>query len=199
MKKDIAFEEYKIIVGKRIKQARLMAEFKTIKDFNIKVPQWAESRMGNYEIGHSLPKPLDIHLIAKITGTNPCWITFGMGSIRATSRDLQAIRHQNLVYFLDQLPASDHGELRKSAKLKKAELNLLKSNPFLKLTDTVCRRFEKYFEKRKGWMDEQHIDADGLCQFFPEDLRELMTIFSELESSDKSKLLNIAKIFVNTK
>ncbi|MCP4403609.1 MAG: hypothetical protein GY801_40680 [bacterium] len=69
------------------------------------------------------------------------------------------------------------------------------NNPFLKLTDTVCRKIERHLGKRKGWMDEQQIENDGLCDFFPDDIREIMMIYSNLEPKGRSLFLELSRTF----
>lgn len=75
-----------------------------------------------------------------------------------------------------------------SALLKKLD------NPFKKIGDRPARCFERALGKRKGWLDEQHIDYDPVCGQFPDDMREMMTIYSELPEAEREKLLNIARI-----
>ena len=91
-----------IKIGQRIKQARQMAGLKTAAQLLEKIPEWGKSRLGNYEAGISLPSPDDVMLIAHATKSSPCWIMFGSGPIRASGRDTQAIRHQNLSILIEQ-------------------------------------------------------------------------------------------------
>jgi len=44
-------------------------------------------------------------------------------------------------------------------------------------------------------VDEQHVESDPVCAAFPGDLREIMAIYSNLESEDRDKLLKIARVF----
>lgn len=185
--------EYKKILGGRIRQARLMAGFERIGDLSEHFSDWSEGRLGNYENGTSIPNPLDIMKIAKATDTSPCWIMFGLGSIRSVSRDIQAVRHQNLTQLYEKLTKSEQVALRNAIKLKPTEINNHLNNPFLRLTSTLCRKIERHLSKEKGWMDEQQIDNDGLCDFFPDDLREVMTIYSELNTSGRAFFLEMAR------
>ena len=184
-------------IGNRIKQARKMAGFTTASQLNEHLEDWSASRLGNYEAGISIPSPDDIERIARITGSSPCWITFGIGPIRATSRDVQAIRHQNLTFVVDQIKETPT-KLRlllKELGVSRNKLEELLDNPFTPIIDRYARRCEKVLKKHKGWMDEQHVESDPLCMNFPEDIRELMSIYSELNVDDRNKLLNIARIF----
>lgn len=186
-------------IGARLKQVREMAGYKTQQDLNDVLKKkygWSNSRLGNYEAGYSKPGPEEITIIAKITDSSACWIMFGTGPIRSSERDLQAIRHQNLDLTVAKLK-DETGKYR--AFLEKAETNdnaLSKyiDNPFRKIGDRQSRKFERALGKRKGWMDEQHVDNDPVCSQFPEDMRELMSIYSELDTADKNKLLEIARV-----
>jgi transcriptional regulator with XRE-family HTH domain len=184
-------------IGNRIKQARKMAGFDTAAQLNEHLLDWSASRLGNYEAGISTPAPDDIERIAIITGSSPCWITFGIGPIRASSRDLQAIRHQNLSFLVKELtktPAKLRSLLQ-TLGISRKKIDELIDNPFTQIQDRYARRCEQYLKKTKGWMDEQHVESDPLCMNFPEDLRELMSIYSELNIDDRKRLLEIAKVF----
>lgn len=191
----ISFEDYKKILGMRVKQAREMAKFETRDKFTAHFPEWSKSRLANYENGVSAPNYLEILKISKVTGTNPCWIAFGIGSIRSHSRDIQAIRYQNLTHLCEKLSSDKFKELRVAIKIKPSGLKNHLKNPFLKLTDSLCRKIESHLGKVKGYMDEQQIDNDGMCDFFPDDLRKMMMIYSSLDEKNKTMLLNIGNMF----
>lgn len=190
-----SLQEYKNIVGSRIRQARQMAGFDTIASLADQFPEWGVSRLGNYENGTSLPNPLDIKRIAKETGTSPCWITFGIGTIRSAARDIQAVRHQNLTHSYEKLSKAGQAGFRSAVEFKPVEIKQYLTNPFLKLTDTLCRKIERHLGKPKGWMDEQQIDNDGLSNFFPDDIRELMMIYSGLDGKGRDLFLELARTF----
>jgi len=182
-----------IQIGQRIKQARRMAGFNTAAQLLEKIPDWGPSRLGNYEAGISLPSPDDVKLIAEKTDSSPCWIMFGSGPIRASGRDTQAIRHQNLVVTFEQA-RSQRGQLTpflKAIGLSRKKLNEHIANPFLVITDRLVRRCEQYLKKQKGWMDEQHVETDPVCASFPEEMRRLMMIYSELPSKERQRLLRV--------
>ncbi len=189
--------EFKKIVGNRIRQARKMAGFKTLSSLTSLIDGWSESRLGNYENGTSLPNPLDIKQIAKLTETNPCWISFGIGSIRSTKRDKQAIRHQNLAQILENLTETELTNFTIRINLPRKILFEYINNPFLEIDDQLASSVEASLEKRDGWMDEQHIENDGLSNFFPDDLREIMMIFSNMKAESKTLLLDLAKTLQN--
>jgi hypothetical protein len=85
--------------------------------------------------------------------------------------------------------------LLQSLGISHKKLNELIDNPFTAIQDRYARRCEKFLKKPRGWMDEQHVESDPLCMNFPPDLRELMSIYSELNETDRNKLLQIAKVF----
>ena len=184
-------------IGQRIKQARRMAGCDTAAQLLEQIPDWGQSRLGNYEAGISLPSPDDVKVIAEKTGSSPCWIMFGSGPIRASGRDTQAIRHQNLVATFEQARAQ-RGQLTpllKAIGLSRKKLDEHITNPFLVLTDRLVWRCEQYLKKQKGWMDEQHVETDPVCASFPEDMRRLMMIYSELPAEERQRLLRVIEAF----
>jgi len=186
-----------IKIGQRIKQARKMAGFNTAAQLLEKIPAWGTGRLGNYEAGISQPSPEDISLIASLTDSSPCWIMFGAGPIRATGRDMQAIRHQNLCNTIDS-QRKIKGSLNKLLKvigLSRHKLLQHIDNPFLKIADRTCRKIERQQKLPVKWMDEQHVESDPLCIAFPEDMRRIMQIYSNLDKNNRSKLLEIAEVF----
>ena len=174
----------------RIKLARRMAGLETQAALLKLIPQWKASRLGNYEAGVSTPGPDDILLIAGATDTSACWLMFGLGPIRPSARDLQAIRHQNLTRLAEQvaIPA-----LAKGLKLSQKKLNEHLDNPFLPIEDKLARGCERVGDHRQGWMDEQHVEDDPLCMAFPEDMRELMMLYSGLGGSQRQIVLSTMK------
>lgn len=189
-----------IKIGQRIKQARRMAGFDSAAQLIETIPDWGASRLGNYEAGISLPSPDDVRLIARATDASPCWIMFGSGPIRASGRDTQAIRHQNLVTTVE-LIQSERGQLTrflKSLGISRKKLDAYLANPFQPIPDRLVRRCEKYLHKPLAWMDEQHVETDPVCASFPEDMRRLMMIYSELPEAERQRLLRLVEVFAET-
>jgi transcriptional regulator with XRE-family HTH domain len=189
-----------IKIGQRIKQARRMAGLDSGAQLIEKIPDWGASRLGNYEAGISLPSPDDVKLIAQATGTSPCWIMFGSGPISSSGRDTQAIRHQNLVATIEQIQ-SRRGQLTRLLKIlgiSRKKLDEYLANPFQPIPDRLVRRCEKFLNKPPTWMDEQHVETDPVCASFPEDMRRLMMIYSELPAAERRRLLRIVEVFVET-
>lgn len=179
----------------RIKLARKMAGLDTQASLVERIPGWKPSRVGNYEAGVSIPGPDDMLLIAKATDSSPCWLMFGLGPIRPNERDQQAIRHQNLTRLAEQAQQKKGGvvALAKSLRLSQKALREHRDNPFLPIDDALARRCERVAKRRRGWMDEQHIEDDPLCMAFPEDMRELMMIYSGLLPEQRSLVLETVR------
>lgn len=169
-----------ITIAARIKMARKMAGLNTQAALLNKVPEWSASRLGNYEAGISMPGPDDVLKIAEATNSSPCWLMFGLGPIRPDHRDLQAIRHQNLSNGYTEIKQDQQAVKRflKGVRLGQDALDTLLDNPFEPISDDLARLFEKHFKYHTGWMDEQHVEHDPLCLSFPDDIRELMTLYS---------------------
>ncbi|MCP3663396.1 MAG: helix-turn-helix transcriptional regulator [Gammaproteobacteria bacterium] len=186
-----------VLIGQRIKQARKMAGMDTADSLLANIPEWKRSRLGNYEAGISMPSPDDVQLIATATSSSPCWIMFGAGPIRATGRDQQAIRHQNLIAIGEEAGSSRKlTSLLKALGISRKKLDAHLANPFLALTERMMRKCEKYLSKPNGWMDEQHIENDPLCSSFPDDMRELMSLYSNLDESNRELMLRLARCIV---
>jgi hypothetical protein len=186
-----------IKIGKRIAQARKMAGFKTAKDFRKKLPRWPENRLSWYEAGYSMPHPNHVETIARITGTSACWIMFGLGPIRSGERDLQAVRHQNLVFLFREAQkegAESFSGLLNGMKLEARQMADYIDNPFKHIGERLARSIEKASGRQQRWLDEQHVESDGLCGSFPDDLRELMTIYSELGGKSRMLLIEMARL-----
>lgn len=177
----------------RIKLARRMAGLDTQATLLQLIPEWKPSRLGNYEAGVSTPGPDDILLIARATDTSACWLMFGLGPIRPSARDLQAIRHQNLSRLAEQI---DIPNLSGTLKLPQKKLREHLDNPFLPIEDDLARQCEQAGKHRSGWMDEQHVEDDPLCMAFPEDMRELMMLYSGLEESNRQVVLATMKSLI---
>ncbi|MCP3869486.1 MAG: DNA-binding protein [Gammaproteobacteria bacterium] len=185
-----------IKIGKRIAQARKMAGFKTAKALRQKLPEWPENRLPWYEAGYSMPHPADIEIIARITDTSACWIMFGLGPIGSGERDLQAVRHQNLVFLFRE--ASDTSAENQTAFLSMLRLEAEKlaeyiNNPFKHIGERLARMIEKAGVRPRKWLDEQHVESDGLCGSFPDDLRELMTLYSEMDGKGRAMFIAMGR------
>lgn len=178
-------------IAARIKMARKMAGLNTQAALLKLIPEWSASRLGNYEAGISMPGPDDIVKIAEATNSSPCWLMFGLGPIRSDQRDLQAIRHQNLSNCFWEIRQDKAALTRflKATQLAQGDLNMLLENPFEAISDELARRFDKHLKHPPGWMDEQHVEHDPLCLSFPDDIRELMTLYSSAKAELRPLML----------
>ena len=50
-------------------------------------------------------------------------------------------------------------------------------------------------KKPIGWLDQQHVESDPVCAAFPEDMREVMEIFSGLSDEKREMFLKVAQVF----
>ena len=184
-------------IGQRIKQARRMAGFDTAAQLLAHITDWGTGRLGNYEAGISLPSPDDVKTIASVTGSSPCWIMFGLGPIRPTGRDVQAIRHQNFIYIVESCKSQQSTLTRflKAIGLPRKKVEEHINNPFLNISDRIASNCEKFYKKPSGWLDEQHIEADPVCAAFPEDMRLVMEVYSGLSDEKRKLFLQIAEVF----
>jgi len=184
-------------IGQRIKQARKMAGFDTAAQLLENIPDWGTGRLGNYEAGISMPSPDDVKTIAKVTNASPCWIMFGIGPIRATGRDTQAIRHQNFVAIFERSKTTRGSMPRFLAAIglsrKKADEHI--TNPFFTIPDRIARKCERFAKNPVGWMDEQHVESDPVCAAFPDNMRRVMEIYSNLPGDRRKMFLQIAEVF----
>ncbi len=68
-------------IGKRIRQARLMARETNSRDLSIRLG-WSGGRIHNYEIGLSTPGVDETLQFCEVVGVDPSWITYGVGAPR---------------------------------------------------------------------------------------------------------------------
>ncbi len=179
----------------RIKLARKMADLPTQASLLERIPGWKPSRLGNYEAGISTPGADDMLLIAAATGVSACWLMFGQGPIRPNERDQQAVRHQNLVHAMAGIE-QDTERLDRTVKRLRISRKRLREhldNPFLPISDELSGRLEQLLGAAVGWFDEQHVEHDPLFLSFPEEMRELMMIYSELPAPQRAVLLATAR------
>jgi hypothetical protein len=93
---------------------------------------------------------------------------------------------------------SQRGQLAlflKAIGLSRKKLDEHITNPFLTIPDRLARRCEQHLKKQKAWMDEQHVETDPVCASFPEDMRRMMIIYSELPAEERERLLRVIEAF----
>jgi transcriptional regulator with XRE-family HTH domain len=186
-------------IAGRIKLARKMAGLVTQAQLLALIPGWKPSRLGNYEAGISSPGADDIRRIAEATGVSACWLMFGDGPIRPSERDLQAVRHQNLVHLLQGVDDDSErlAEIVRRLRISRKRLLEHLDNPFQPIGDELAGRIERITERPPGWLDQQHVEHDPLFLSFPDSMRELMMIWSELRPAQQFVLLAAARALKN--
>jgi hypothetical protein len=45
-----------------------------------------------------------------------------------------------------------------------------------------------------GWANEQHIENDPVCASFPEDIRELMLLYSGMDKDKRNMSLKVLRV-----
>jgi transcriptional regulator with XRE-family HTH domain len=180
-------------IGKRIRQARLMAKQTNSRELSIRLG-WSGGRMHNYECGISTPGIDETLMFCEAVGVDPCWITYGTGSPRATG--FHSTRYQNFVDALDI--AEREGKLleyQEAIKLPLQRMQKIRNNPHAKIPEVMARRCEKYFKHRRGWIDEPHISNEQHVSL-PEDMRELLSVYARLTQGDKKKFYAMGELLL---
>ncbi|MES9822124.1 MAG: helix-turn-helix transcriptional regulator [Candidatus Thiodiazotropha sp.] len=172
-------------IGKRIRQARLMAKESNSRILSERLG-WSGGRLNNFETGASTPGVEETLQYCEAVGADPCWITYGVGSPRAST--LQSTRYRNLMAVVDKAESAGNLlELLEGIQVTVDGLDKLRANPFKEIPDRLARRCEKHLQLRKGWFDESHIEH-GFCQPLPDDMRQLLTLYTKLSANDRRKL-----------
>jgi len=180
-------------IGKRIRQARLMAKHTNSRELSIRLG-WSGGRIHNYETGLSTPGVDETLLFCKTVGVEPCWITYGVGSPRAV--DLHASRYRNFVDALDTAERKgDFLEFLEAIKLPLQRMQKIRNNPHTKISDVMARRCEKYLKQRRGWIDEPQISKESHPEL-PEDMRELLSLYARLIPRDRKKFHAMGELFL---
>jgi transcriptional regulator with XRE-family HTH domain len=180
-------------IGKRIRQARLMAKETNSRALSQRLG-WSGGRINNFELGISTPGPDETLMLGEILKVEPAWITYGVGSPRATA--LYTTRYCNFMAVVDEIAAA--GELPdflNALKLTGERLEKLQANPLKKIPDDMVRRCERYLKKPRGWFDETRIE-NTFCEPLPQDIRDLLHTYMKLSDSDKARLYEIAKVLL---
>ena len=181
-------------IGKRIRQARLMAEQTNSRELSIRLG-WSGGRIHNYECGLSTPGIDETLMFCEAVGVDPSWITYGVGSPRAIG--FHSTRYQNFIESLDiteregRLP-----EYMEAIKLPQQRMHKIRSNPHAKIPDVMARRCEKYLRHRRGWIDEPHISKEQHSSL-PEDIQELLSVYARLTPRDKKKFQAMGELLLD--
>jgi transcriptional regulator with XRE-family HTH domain len=180
-------------IGKRIRQARLMAKETNSRALSQRLG-WSGGRINNFELGISTPGPDETLMLSEILKVEPAWITYGVGSPRATA--LYTTRYCNFMAVVDEIAAAaELPEFLNALKLTGERLEKLQANPLKKIPDDMVRRCEQYIKKPRGWLDETRIE-NTFCEPLPQDIRDLLHTYMKLSDSDKARLYEIAKVLL---
>jgi len=180
-------------IGKRLRQARAMANERNSRRLGQRLG-WSAGRINNFELGISTPGPEETLVLCEALKANPAWVTYGVGSPRAS--DLDATRYRNLMAAVEEAEASAQlPALLDALKLTLERLEKLRANPFKKIPDTMARRCERYLRKPRGWLDETRIE-DCYCEPLPPDMRDLLALYVQLCEDDRRKLYEMGRILM---
>ena len=180
-------------IGKRIRQARLMAKETNSRALSQRLG-WSGGRINNFELGISTPGPDETLMLSEILKVEPAWVTYGIGSPRA--RAVYTTRYCNFMAVIDEITATaDLPEFLNALKLTVERLEKLQANPLKKIPDDMARRCERYLKKPRGWLDETRIE-NTFCEPLPQDMRDLLHIYIQLSDSDKVRLCEMAKVLL---
>jgi transcriptional regulator with XRE-family HTH domain len=180
-------------IGKRIRQARLMAKESNSRQLSQRLG-WSAGRINNFERGVSTPGPEETRILCEALKANPAWVTYGVGSPRTS--DLDSTRYRNLMAVVEEAEASaELPALLDALKLSRERLEKLRANPFKKIPDTMARRCERHLNKPGGWLDETRIE-DRYCEPLPPDMRDLLDLYVQLSEDDRRKLYEMGRILL---
>ncbi len=183
-----------IKIGKRIRQARMMAKESNSRALSVRLG-WSAGRIHNYEIGLSTPGVDETLQFCEALRINPGWLTYGIGAPR--SADVHSNRY---LKFIDALDKAEQGgildEYLVAIKLPVERMTKFRNNPHSKIPDVMARRCEKYLGKHRGWIDE--AAANFASQFhLPSDAQDLLSLYQKLSAENKKKFYAIGELLLN--
>lgn len=179
-------------IGKRIRQARLMARESNSRDLSQRLG-WSAGRIHNYETGLSTPGVEETLQFCDALGVDPAWLTYGIGAPRPA--ELHSARYRNLIGALDD--AEKQGtlpELLDALRLTPARMKKYRANPFARIPQALARRAEKYLGLPRGGLDRdtgERLPIAGL----PDDAQDLLALYAQLSPRDRQRLYAIAQVF----
>lgn len=181
-------------IGKRIRQARLMARETNSRDLGIRLG-WSAGRIHNYESGLSTPGVDETLQFCQAVGVDPSWITYGVGAPRPT--ELHSARYRKFIDTLDE--AEKQGNLEEylaAIKLPIERMRKFRNNPYSKVPDVMARRCEKYLGQRRGWIDEALINYQTHPEL-SEDIQALLLLYSKLSVRNKKKFYAMGELLLS--
>jgi len=181
-------------IGKRIRQARLMARETNSRDLSNRLG-WSGGRIHNYETGLSTPGVDETLQFCQAVGVDPCWVTYGIGAPRPA--EMHSTRYRKFIDALDE--AEKQGDLEQylaAIKLPFERMQKFRNNPFAKIPDVMARRCEKYLGQRRGWIDES-LDNSENRPYLSEDIQELLVLYASLTPRNKKKFYAMGQLLLN--
>jgi len=180
-------------IGKRIRQARMMAKESNSRALSVRLG-WSAGRIHNYEIGLSTPGVDETLQFCEALRIDPGWLTYGIGTPRAA--DTHSNRYRKFIDALDQ--ADQDGNLDKyltAIKLPIERMTKFRNNPHTKIPDLMARRCEKYLGMHRGWIDESVVNYESQSHL-PADVQDLLSLYHKLSTEDKNKLYSIGELLL---
>lgn len=181
-------------IGKRIRQARLMAKETNSRELSLRLG-WSAGRIHNYESGLSTPGVDETLQFCEALKIDPAWLTYGTGAPRAA--ELHSDRYRRFIDTLEQ--AERDGLLPdylEAIHISYERMRQYRSDPYLKISNVMARRCEKYLGKQRGWMDEPLVAVPD-SNNFPEDFHELLALYQQLGPGDRKKLLALGRVLLD--
>ena len=178
-------------IGKRIKQARVMAGETNSRELGLRLG-WSAGRIHNYESGLSTPGIEETLQFCEALKVDPAWVTYGVGAPRPP--DPQTSRYRKFMQVLDN--AEKDGVLPEylaTIKLPIERMQKFRSKPHAKIPDVMARRCEKYLKKSRGWIDEP-VDDPGSLVYLTDDMQELLTLYARLKPGERTKFIAIGRL-----
>ncbi len=180
-------------IGKRIRQARLMARETNSRDLSIRLG-WSGGRIHNYESGLSTPGVDETLQFCQAVGVDPSWITYGVGAPRPA--ELHSVRYRKFIDTLDGAEKQGNLEAYLAAiKLPLERMRKFRNHPYSKIPDVMARRCEKYLGQRRGWIDEATINSE-IHPDMTEEIQNLLFIYAKLSAQGKKQLYAIGKLLL---
>ena len=178
-------------IGKRIRQARMMARETNSRDLSIRLG-WSAGRLHNYETGLSTPGVEETLQFCEAVGVEPGWITYGVGAPRPA--ELHSARYRN---FIDALDDAEKGgyleEYLEAIKLPVERMRKFRNNPYARIPDVMARRCEKYLGHHRGWIDRAGVTPQADAGL-DAGSRALLELYADLSPQNKDRLIAMGEL-----
>ncbi len=181
-------------IGKRIRQARLMAKETNSRELSLRLG-WSAGRIHNYETGLSTPGVDETLQFCEARNIDPGWLTYGIGAPRPA--EIHSNRYRKFIDALDQ--AEKQGilpEYLAAIKLPLERMRKFRNNPYAKIPDVMARHCEKFLGRRRGWIDAPVAGAEA-GTYLAEDMQDLLTLYAQLTPRDKKKFFAIGQLLLD--